>query len=319
MKKSFFNSMLIVFPLLVCSFYNCANTNDEITPVDSVFTARYDVTTLVKDKVTFGSFQYLASVQDDKMDEISGIAASRYTQGAVWIEEDSGNENKIYLIGEDGITKASYKLPHVSFLDWEDMAIAPGPQAGIPYIYVAEIGDNYRIAPFRSVYRFSEPDLRNKSFPVTDSISKIDIINFQYPDGPRDAEALMVDPLTKDMYVISKEEKTAGLYVAAYPQELNKLIKLKKLGNLPFTRIVAADISADGTEILLKDLSDIYYWKRNNTETIAQALQKPPARISYYIEPQGEAVCWKADGTGYYTISEKTGNDSPVIYFYKRN
>jgi hypothetical protein len=41
---------------------------------------------------------------------------------------------------------------------------------------------------------------------------------FQYPDGSRDAETLLLDPLTKDIYVISKREfEDIRVYRAPYP------------------------------------------------------------------------------------------------------
>ena len=32
-----------------------------------------------------------------------------------------------------------------------------------------------------------------------------------YPDGPRNAETLMLDPLTKDIYIISKEGRARSI------------------------------------------------------------------------------------------------------------
>ena len=35
-------------------------------------------------------------------------------------------------------------------------------------------------------------------------------------------------------------------------------------------------------------------------------------------EPQGEAVCWAADGSGYFTLSEERNNRPAHLYFYPR-
>ncbi|MBC8111378.1 MAG: hypothetical protein H7Y04_09995, partial [Verrucomicrobia bacterium] len=70
--------------------------------------------------------------------------------------------------------------------------------------------------------------------------------------------------------------------------------------------------------ILLKDYGTIYYWKKSGNESFAETLQKKPQMLPYRPEPQGEAICWAADGSGYFTISEKARNIEPVVYFYRR-
>ena len=127
----------------------------------------------------------------------------------------------------------------------------------------------------------------------------------------------MVDPLTKNFYLISKRESAVRLYEIKFPFERDTL-QAVKLSKLPFTDIVAADISPDGREILLKSYSEIFYWKRQDNESIAEVLKRNPIKIDYEREPQGEAIAWKLDGSGFYTLSESKIIVGGNLYFFKR-
>ena len=137
------------------------------------------------------------------------------------------------------------------------------------------------------------------------------------PDGIKNSEAVMIDPLTKDIFVVSKEN-VAVVYQAKYPQDLTKVNTLKKIAVLPFTLVTAADISPDGKEILIKTYTQVFYWKKSGNESIAELLKKTPVSIPYLYETQGEAICFADDNSGFYTTTERAGTTQQFIYFYKR-
>ncbi len=157
--------------------------------------------------------------------------------------------------------------------------------------------------------RFIEPNINAFNTPFNETVTQVDALRYRYPDGARDAEALMVDPNTKDYYIISKRENQVRIYVSRYPQPVNEIDTLEYLGTIPFTQINAGDISPNGIDILLKDYGSIYYWQRRPEESIAQALLRPAVQVPYNIaEPQGEAISFTASTKGYYTVSEESGN-----------
>ena len=80
----------------------------------------------------------------------------------------------------------------------------------------------------------------------------------------------------------------------------------EKILTLPYTQIVAGDISFDGKEILLKNYQYVWYWSRKNGMSVLDALSRKPFETSYVQEPQGEAVCWSRDAKAFYTISEES-------------
>jgi hypothetical protein len=253
--------------------------------------------------------------------EISGVAASRINTGILYIHNDSGNTNQVYLTDVTGADEGTLTLAPVANRDWEDIAVGPGPVAGKNYIYVADIGDNDSKYKSIFVYRFPEPDLTGKTLPFVSTITVVDQIELKYPDGPRNAETLMVDPLTKDIYIASKESNLSKIYVARYPQSITTATTLTPVVELYFNKATGGDISADGTEILLRSNQLIWHWKLTAGTSVSTGLLTTPQIAPYANnEPQGEGIGFAADGSGYYTNTEI--KDYPdklaTISFYSR-
>ena len=255
------------------------------------------------------------------LSEISGAAASRTNPGILYIHNDSGNSNQVYLTNGNGDNKGTLTLTPVGNRDGEDIAVGPGPVPGKNYIYVGDIGDNNSKYPSVLIYRFPEPDLTGKALPVNLNIDSLDIIELKYPDGPRNAETLMVDPLTKDIYIASKESNLSKVYVARYPQSIKSATVMTPVVQLYMNKATAGDISPDGSEILLRSNELIWYWKFPAGTSIPTALLTAPQVAPYANnEPQGEGICFAADGSGYYTDTEIRDHPGHLatISFYKR-
>ena len=266
----------------------------------------------------FGERVILGQVENDKLNEISGLAASRIHPGVIWVHNDSGDSNQVYAMNESGQHLGTYKVSACLALDWEDIAVGPGPDEKLSYLYVGDIGDNRAIRPFIHICRIAEPsnlhDMNSEASPV-----KAEVIALRYPDGARDAETLMVDPSTKDLYIVTKREYNVFVYRAAFPQSVTEINELEKVAELPLTRITAGDISADGNEVLLKSLGKVFYWRRTQGEQFAEMFKKPYDEVPYRREPQGEAIGWASDASGFYTMSEEPLAFEADVNFYPRN
>ncbi|UZR94785.1 hypothetical protein [Chondrinema litorale] len=311
LSKIIFYNFWLIIALFSTLAFSCkddiSNGDDEDngTPKETIFKTGASAGALSSGEIT----------------EASGLVNSRSHSDFFWINNDggAGAENRIFLVDKTGTLKATYWLEGVSNIDWEDITLGPGPEEGTNYLYVGQIGDNQAQYDKRNVFRFVEPSPDESQFPLTDTISNIETITYVYPDGSRDAETLMIDPVTKDLYIVSKRESPEiNIYVASYPQSTSETITLDKVGTLPFTQATAGDISKDGSEILIKNYTTIYYWKRTSGESVADALAKTATEIPYLIEPQGEAIAFTTDGTGFYTVSEEANNIEAVLYFYER-
>ncbi len=270
-------------------------------------------------EANFASEPTATPVAPGQIDEASGMADSRSQPGNVWIHQDSGTPAELVLLGHDGKVKGKITVPTIGNRDWEELATGPGPNAGTNYIYIGDIGDNDAQSQAVQIYRISEP--ATLQTPIT----QIDRINFRYPQGPRDAEAMFVDPLTKDIFIISKREQIVHLYGLAYPQNTSDLTTAVDYGEIPnlggglANYVTGAAISPDGTEILVRTYTNTYYWKRLAGQSVADALQYGTRRaLVTRIETQGEAICFDKDGKGFFTISERAGASSVNLLYYAR-
>lgn len=314
----------------ILGIFFLATACQPIEPINSESTgsARVAVASGFTGRLTIGT------VRDRNISEISGVAASRRNPGRLWVHEDSNRPNKVYLLDEQGNTKAILTLPSNNLnRDWEDIAVGPGPVLGKTYIYLADIGDNAAEQSKVYVYRFEEPLIPNQSAIYTQTLSSAAVqkLDFRYADGARNAETLMIAP-NRDLYIITKEgrnengedskEKTkyvnkGGIYRAAYPQAEQSTTTLTRTGEVKITLATGGDISADGNEVLIKNESTVYHWSKtsNPSQAITDLLRlgtRTPLS-SYQRENQGEAIGWKVNGSGFYTISE--GSAQPIYYY----
>ncbi len=257
------------------------------------------------------------SIAPGIIDEASGIALSNVTAGSIWTLQDSGQPNALYLISQDGKTIRQYNVPGALNHDWEDLAVGKGPKEGVNYMYIADIGNNnLPLTTQNIIYRIPEITDVNGSFIQGD----LEKIIFTYPDGARDAETVMVDPLTKDIFIISKEMDKTGIYRLPYPQSLTGTIVAEKVGLVPSVLFTTGgDISPDGSEILIRNYFSVYYWKRKSGETIGQTLLRAATKqLTIAAEPQGESVCFDQKAGGFFTLSEKGSASSVSLNYYKR-
>lgn len=279
----------------------------------------------------FGKGIPLAMVDDERLEEVSGLVASRNNPSMLWVHNDSGNPAEIYLLDSQAVVRAVYVLG-LDQRDWEDMAIGPGPEEGINYLYVGDIGDNFTFYSENYIYRFPEPILPSSPFQngstnaiYSDTIQGVDTLAFVYPDEQWDAEVLLLDPLTKNLYVMTKEMSSIRIYCLPYPQRTDTVIVAEHVITMPFEganlldRLVAGDISADGQELLLKTYQHITYLVRpDSIQSVAEWIQQPADTLLYIAEPQGEAIGWVTDGSGYFTLSESQIGSDLYLYFYPR-
>lgn len=255
-------------------------------------------------------------IENNQITEASGLAVSRSFPGSLWTHNNQGDHNRIFLIGSDGSDEAIFRIRNTGNRDWEDMAIGPGPIQGTNYLYIADIGDNREVHDVKTIYRFKEPEIVDPTVRIQWTDGE-DQIRFRYPDGMKDAESVMVDPLTRDLIVVSKSSFPTSVYIARYPQNTEEIFDIELLGTLPFTGATAGDISPDGRNITIKTKEIIYNWIRKPGEQIRDSFLRTPIRLPYLPEVQGEAIAWNRNSSAYYTLSESKGI-TPVLYKYQK-
>lgn len=271
----------------------------------------------VRHKYLVGQITVSGRLLDRAMKETSGIAASALFKNMLYVHNDSGDESRFFMMSPDG------KLHHIfkydgnnSDDDCEDIAVGPGPIKGKNYVYVGNIGDNGADRNAIVVYRFEEKRSWTKDSIINLTSQKL---YFKYPDGPKDAETLMIDPVDELFYIVTKRKDTVRIYTSPIAHKTNDTLTLTYKGKLffegtkPFKWITGGDISRDGDKILLKSYEKVYYWNRRGKEHLWKTLQRKPKTLTYQAEKMGEAIGFAADGKSYYTVSE--GVYAPIYYY----
>jgi len=248
--------------------------------------------------------------------EASGLVASANNPDHFWLINDSGNDAKVYLLNKECEIVRSYSLKDAQNRDWEDIALFYNQSSKKHKILIGDIGDNRAMRKSINMIEFDEPSLSGGNDTIITCFKKY---VFKYEDGARDAETLIVDPLTSTPYIISKREEHVGVYKSISPLVCGDTLVLSLVTQLPFHNITSGDVSLNGKEILLKNYNEIFYWKRNKSESFIDVVTKEHELLNYIPEPQGEAICWDLKETGFFTLSEKSWAKSQVLYFFKKN
>jgi hypothetical protein len=238
------------------------------------------------------------------VNEISGIADSKSNPGFLWGHEDSGTPPQLYLISKEGIVKKTIYIKGADNRDWEDICLSGN------FLYIADIGDNNSIHGTYYIYKFPEPN------QAIDTVKAFDKISFQYPDGNHDAEAFIVDPTTSDIYIITKRDSPSKIYKLSHSYSTNSINKLQFVANLGFNGIVSAALSNDQNSLLIKTYFTISQYKKSPGQSLQEVFANKPVTVGYKIEPQGEAICYATNDSGFFTLSEKGMGTNVILYFY---
>lgn len=257
-------------------------------------------------------------ITHSELNELSGIVASNRYPGHYWVHNDSGDRARLFLIDSTARHRATVEFLGLHARDWED--IASLHMDGQDYLAIGDIGDNKAQYAEIHIHLLEEPALELDGVPVDTVVDMaVRSYSFIYPDGPRDAESLFFDPHTRSLYLVTKRELAVGVYRVGFPSRPNRQGTLTREAQLPLTYVTAADMSANGEELLIKNLLEVHYWRRLPGESLRTMLSRPSIRLPYVPEPQGEAIAFCRDGSGYVTISEQALGMDALLYFYPRN
>ncbi len=221
----------------------------------------------------------LFTYRDPAINESSGIAPSSFDD-TVYTQNDSGDAARFFRVDARGNTIAVYTLRGASNVDWEDMATGDDA-AGEPVLYFADIGDNDHNRKEIAVYAVPEP--HGPSADVTWTRYR-----FTYPDGPHDAEALLVDPRTRRIYIATKELlKNGKVYEAPASPSPTDVNPLTSIGTDP-PLTTSGDFAPDGSRVVLLTYVGAIW---------ADDVGAPWHRLDVPLPPQAEAIAYTHDGS----------------------
>jgi hypothetical protein len=264
-------------------------------------------------------------VLDAQLDEVSGVAASHRHGDVLWMVNDGGNEARLYAVSRRGAKLATWRVAGVENTDWED--IAGFRLDGRDWLLVADTGDNGGLRRTLQLHVLAEPSR------IEDGVLRPAwTIVFRWPDGPRDCEAVAVDPVRGEILLVSKKRQPPELFsiplrprrgggtvvarplgkVAGVPQgDTDEVAANPELARIR-SQVTAADIAPDRHALALLTYRDVLVYPRRGREDWAAALSRPPEIHALPLLPQAEALGWSADGQGLYA----TGEFSPAPLLY---
>ncbi len=270
----------------------------------------------------------IGTVETEMLTEISGLAASRSQPGVLWAHNDSGDIARVFAMTDDGRHLGAYTLAGVEAIDWEDMAIGPGPVEGTDYLYLGDIGDNLAERPEITVYRVPEPDAVSGG-----ELTDVEALVLRYPDRPHDAEVLLVDPLDGTIYIITKEIAGGPSVVFRAPGDAGEDAVLEEVTTVDFQALEVAvappedagvlvlgvgwlptggDVAPDRSAIAIRTYAGVWVWELEDSAELWRAFAGEPCEAPAAIEPQGEALAFDAESAGFHTASE--GANVPIYY-----
>jgi hypothetical protein len=244
----------------------------------------------------------MGSVDDSALNELSGLAVSRQNPGILWTHEDSGGSPDLYALDFSGATVATIHLEGITNHDWEDIAIGPCDAGWC--IVVGEIGT---ASYDHSVLTVEEPLLGTAPVELTVTPR---VQAFTYPGDSEDAEGLALLPDGTPIIVSKRTDATAGIYALTPDATV-----LEWLSDVPTgassedltARATAADLSTDGTALLLRTYLHLY-----TVDVTDIAAPADPESLKFALELQGEAVAWDPVQGGFWQVGEGT---HPTLYY----
>ncbi len=267
----------------------------------------------------FGQATVAGVVTHAEVTETSGIVGGRLDPSLLWIHNDSGDSARVIAIDTTGAWRGTFTFDGAGATDWEDIAIGPGPVAGVPYLYAGDIGDNGESRSSIRVYRAPEPAVG--SIPGTFPVGDVEEIRLQYPDRPHNAETIFLDPENGDLYIVTKPSAAGAasqVFQAAAPLDANATAPLTEVASLVFgadplpggAQPTGGDIDPLREFIAIRTYTSAFAWCFDPGATVAATLAGPPCSLWLGAEGQGESLGFNADASAYFTLSE--GMNQPL-------
>lgn len=233
-------------------------------------------------------------VRIEALPEGSGLAASRRVPGRLWSHNDS-SEPMLVALDTHGTVSGTVRLAGARVEDWEAVAVGRCPAGSC--IHVADIGDNDGRREHIVVYRVAEPADVNASSAAAERFEAI------YPDGPQDAETLLVDPDGRLFVVTKGDTGPVALYRFPLDPAPGRVAHLQRVGppresGKPSKRdrITDGSFSPDGTWIVLRTGEALIF---HRAADLLSGNWREAGRVALERlgEPQGEGVAFGADGS----------------------
>lgn len=240
------------------------------------------------------------TLDDGRLDEVSGLVDG---PDGPQVVNDSGNPSTVYRLDPADCSIVGTRAVPIAGRDVEDLArTADGT------LWLADIGDNGRTRNTVAILRLPAGG------------GEI-VTRLVYPDGPHDAETLLVPGDGRPVIVTKVFGGRSTVYTVDAPlpaEPATTPIPLRRVGDvvLPASDtpnggsstaallggglVTGGAVSDDGRTVALRTYSDAWLYPSAgaaSAEDVVAALRRTPVRVPLPGEPQGEAIAFAPDGT----------------------
>lgn len=270
--------------------------------------------------------EVVGKIADPKIDESSGLIASRCQPDVFWTHNDSGDDAFIYALNRSGAKLGTWAVPNAKNYDWEDIA-GYKDSAGRCFIYIGEIGDNDRKRPYHTIYRVEEPKISSEATETNQErparTEPAEILNFIYPEGDPDAETLLVEPNSAQVYVVTKRKSgPAGVYNLGNTFGRGESLIAEKVADVsmpavPNGFVTGGDVSPDGRRVIISDYAAGYELiLPEGSSNFDDIWKQQPEIVDLGRRKIGESACYGPEGNSIFASSE--GKRPPIFEIRRR-
>lgn len=251
----------------------------------------------------WGTAPPVIAISKSPSTESSGVARSMDRPGVLFTHDDRNGPASLFAFDVDGNHLGVHPVKGATNYDWEDLAAAPCPDVG-NCIYIGDIGDNGERRSDIRVYIATEP-------AAGADAQVIRTLRAEYPDGPRDAEALLVHPCSGEILIITKDDNGPSV-VYRFPQRSDaKRQVLEEVGPLNLTndsgdtpKVTSADFTPQGDGAVLRTREQVWTLPIDPAAPLA-GWSEPGTIVDGLSLTDSEAITFTEDG-GLIATSEGT-------------
>ncbi len=226
-------------------------------------------------------------LHNERLSEASGLAFGSKSS-VLFSVNDSGNAPELFAVDTDGSDRGVWPIDYRTQHDFEDLASFE--LDGTPYLLIADTGDNFNWRPALTLIAIAEPDLASFGETLTPAWT----VQFRFPHGYRDVEAVAVDVKEQQVYLISKRRIPAEVF--RVPLQADSLVTALPVANLrgvpaPTARDLREDpwwgesISSPtafdmrGRYAMVVTYKEAYLYQRHFMKTWDETFQGLPVRV----------------------------------------
>ncbi len=260
----------------------------------------------------------VCTFDDPRVVELSGLVATDSGYVAINDGNDVPAATRIFFFDRTCALVRTVGYPTTA-RDPEDLAVAADGT-----LWVADIGDNLTNGAEnrRATIALWKLGTGGSTTPV--------IHRLTYPDGPHDAEALLLTGDGTPVIVTKELSGVAGLYTPAGPLQPNTPngAALRKVGTFTPQRtgtpgffgvigqllVTGAAQTADRRRLALRTYSDAYEWDVPDGDLVRAITTGTPRITPLPDEPQGESIAYTRDGSMFLTVSDQQG-PAPLLSY----